>query len=120
MKQTDGDLISRDYVLMKFKEICDRCGKYKENNGAMCRCCALDDAIDYVEDAPSAKKGDRTLKTELNDKEICFLLEFAKEYPETYNKVSMIIWKKFGIANATLDLLCTYVVLHMEEQNNGT
>ena len=54
--KTDGDLISRDYVLSKFKEQCDRCGKYKENNGVMCRCCALDDAIDYVEDAPSAEK----------------------------------------------------------------
>ena len=55
-EQTDGDLISRDYVLSKFKEQCDRCGKYKENNGVMCRCCALDDAIDYVEDAPSVEK----------------------------------------------------------------
>ena len=52
-----GDLISRDYVLSKFKEQCDRCGKYKENNGVMCRCCALDDAIDYVEDAPSIFNG---------------------------------------------------------------
>jgi hypothetical protein len=52
---TDGDLISRDYVLSKFKEQCDRCGKYKENNGVMCRCCALDDAIDYVENAQSCK-----------------------------------------------------------------
>lgn len=25
-EQTDGDLISRDYVLSKFKEQCDRCG----------------------------------------------------------------------------------------------
>ena len=53
---TNGDLISRDYVLSKFKEQCDRCGKYKENNGVMCRCCELDAAIDYVEDAPSAEK----------------------------------------------------------------
>ena len=60
------------------------------------------------------------MKTELTDKEIRFLLEFTKEYPEAYNKVSNIIWKKFGIANATLDLLITYVVVHMEGQNNGT
>lgn len=58
LEQTDGDLISRDYVLSKFKEQCDRCGKYKENNGVMCNCCALDAAIDYVEDAPSAEKTD--------------------------------------------------------------
>lgn len=55
-KQTDGDLISRDYVLSKFNEHCDRCGKYKGHNGEMCRCCELDDAIDYVEEAPSAEK----------------------------------------------------------------
>lgn len=53
--ELDVDLISRDYVLSKFKEQCDRCGKYKENNGVMCRCCELDDVIDYVEEAPSAK-----------------------------------------------------------------
>jgi len=55
-KHTDGDLISRDYILSKFKEHCDRCGKYKGYNGVMCRCCELDEAIDYVEDAPSAEK----------------------------------------------------------------
>ena len=56
IKQADGDLISRDYVLSKFKEQCDRCGKYKENNGVMCGCCELEGAIDFVEDVPSAEK----------------------------------------------------------------
>ena len=64
---TDGDLISRDYVLSKFKEQCDICGKYKENNGVMCNCCALDDAIDYVEDAPSAEKTAEWIKQKSGD-----------------------------------------------------
>ena len=64
IRKKNDDLISRDYVLSKFKEQCDRCGKYKEYNGVMCSCCALDDAIDYVEDAPSAEKTDSFIPQE--------------------------------------------------------
>ncbi len=57
-----SDLISRQAVLDKFKALCDACGEGEKYNGVMCRCCALDDGICIVEDAPDAeperKKGE--------------------------------------------------------------
>ena len=57
-----SDLISRQSVLDKFKALCDACGEGEKYNGVMCRCCALDDGICIVEDAPDAeperKKGE--------------------------------------------------------------
>lgn len=47
-----ADLIDRQKVLDAFKQICDRCGKYKQNNGVMCGACRLDDAISIVDDTP--------------------------------------------------------------------
>lgn len=43
-------LIDADELMIHYKGICELCGKYKENNGAMCRCCYLDDAISFLED----------------------------------------------------------------------
>lgn len=48
-----ADLIDRAKVLNAFKQICESCGKYKQNNGAMCRACYLDDAISIVDDIPA-------------------------------------------------------------------
>lgn len=56
------ELISRQYVLDKFKAMCDACGEGEKYNGVMCRCCALDDGICIVEDAPTAKAPERTAK----------------------------------------------------------
>lgn len=50
-----SDLIRREDVLNAFNRLCDICGKKTENNGAMCRACSLDDAIDIVEDIPNAE-----------------------------------------------------------------
>jgi hypothetical protein len=50
-----SDLISRQAVLDKFKALCDACGEGEKYNGVMCRCCALDDGICIVEDAPDAE-----------------------------------------------------------------
>lgn len=50
-----SDLIRRDDVLEAFNRLCGICGKKNENNGAMCRACSLDDAIDIVEDTPTAE-----------------------------------------------------------------
>ena len=66
-----SDLISRQYVLDKFKALCDACGKGDKYNGVMCRCCYLDDGICIVEDAPSAeperKTGEWLEKTALSN-----------------------------------------------------
>ena len=63
-----SDLISRQYVLDKFKALCDACGVGEKYEGVMCRCCYLDDGICIVEDAPSAeperKKGKWIYDTE--------------------------------------------------------
>lgn len=50
-----SDLINRQAVLDKFKALCDACGEGEKYNGVMCRCCALDDGICIVEDAPDAE-----------------------------------------------------------------
>ena len=46
----DGDLISRKAVLDFTTEWCNRCGKRKEYDGVMCKCCDLADTIDFVEE----------------------------------------------------------------------
>ncbi len=48
-----SDLIRREDVLNAFNRLCGICGKKTENNGAMCRACSLNDAIDIVEDIPT-------------------------------------------------------------------
>jgi len=50
-----SDLIDRQAILDKFKALCDACGEGEKYNWVMCRACALDDAIAFVEDIPSAE-----------------------------------------------------------------
>ena len=59
-----SDLISRQAVLDKFNGICKACGAFEKYSGVMCACCALDDGISIVEDAPSAEPEERTAKVE--------------------------------------------------------
>lgn len=57
-----SDLIDRKAVLDKFNAMCEVCGEGEKYNGVMCRACALDDAIAFVEDMPSAETERKTGK----------------------------------------------------------
>lgn len=50
-----SDLIDRQYVLDKFKALCDACGEGEKYNGVMCGACNLDSFIREFEDIPSAE-----------------------------------------------------------------
>ena len=50
-----SDLISRQDAMEKYKSICEMCGKREKYNGAVCKRCIIDDAIDIVKDIPSAE-----------------------------------------------------------------
>lgn len=43
------------------------------------------------------------------------LLEDMKGHEEEYNKISNILWNRFGIRGAEITLLVTWVYLYMEE-----
>lgn len=49
-------LINADALMSHYKDICELCGKYKENNGVMCNCCYLDDAKSFLEDMPEIEE----------------------------------------------------------------
>lgn len=53
-----ADLIERQAVLDSFKRICDNYCEDKKHGFIMCRSCYLEDAIDIVENLPSAKPED--------------------------------------------------------------
>lgn len=48
MKQT---LINKDKLLNQCKELCERCGKRKRDNGVMCRAELCEDIVSFIEDA---------------------------------------------------------------------
>ena len=48
MRPIDGEEVTKF-----FKTLCRLCGKEEKYNGVMCRTCALEDAIDYVDDLPT-------------------------------------------------------------------
>ena len=52
------DLISRQAVLDFTTEWCNRCGKRKEYDGVLCKCCDLADTIDFVEELPTIPQTD--------------------------------------------------------------
>lgn len=52
------DLISRQAVLDFTTEWCNRCGKRKEYDGVLCKCCDLADTIDFVEELPTIPQVD--------------------------------------------------------------
>lgn len=47
---------------------------------------------------------------------IKYLLDYCCQVPELYNKVSTKLWVQFGIRNAELSLLCTYMVNEWRKQ----
>ena len=55
------DLISRQAVLDFTTEWCNRCGKRKEYDGVLCKCCDLADTIDFVEELPTIPQTDLEL-----------------------------------------------------------
>lgn len=44
------------------------------------------------------------------DTNIKYLLNYCYDLPELYNDVSTKLWAEFGIQNAELSLLCTYMI----------
>ena len=52
---------------------------------------------------------------------IHFLLDYCMDKPELYNDVSTRLWVQFGIQNAELTLLCTYIANEVMKgkTNNG-
>ena len=54
------------------------------------------------------------------DTNIKFLLEYCYELPELYNKVATKLWIQFGIRNAELALLCTYMINEWRKQDEHT
>lgn len=51
------------------------------------------------------------------DSNIKYLLEYCYELPELYNKVATKLWIEFGIRNAELSLLCTYMINEWRKQD---
>lgn len=51
-----SDLISKQAVLDRFQKICKMCGEDKKYNGAMCRSCYFEDAIDIVDEMKPAEQ----------------------------------------------------------------
>ena len=51
------------------------------------------------------------------DTNIKYLLEYCYELPELYNKVATKLWIQFGIRNAELCLLCTYMINEWRKQD---
>lgn len=50
------------------------------------------------------------------DTNIKYLLDYCSNIPELYNKVATKLWVEFGIRNAELCLLCTYMVNEWRKQ----
>lgn len=50
------------------------------------------------------------------DTNIKYLLNYCYSVPELYNKVSTKLWVEFGIRNAELSMLCTYMVNEWRKQ----
>ena len=47
---------------------------------------------------------------------IKFLLNYCQDKPAIYNKVGTMLWVQFGLRQAEITLLCTYIVSeYMEE-----
>ena len=44
------------------------------------------------------------------DTNIKYLLSYCYELPDLYNDVATKLWVQFGIRNAELSLLCTYMI----------
>lgn len=96
-----ADLIDRAKVLNAFKQICESCGKYKQNNGAMCRACYLDDAISIVEDTPSV------VDTDLSGSSFR-LYRAAYDRGKQEARAEIVRCKECKYATMTMDGECKY------------
>ena len=74
-----ADLISRKAVLDFTTEWCNRCGKRKEYDGVLCKCCDLEDTIDFVEELPTIPQTDS-----VNEEELKKIKEKVLDILETY------------------------------------
>lgn len=94
-----SDLISRNEVLDEFNAMCEVCGKREKYNGVMCRCCALDDAIAFVEDIPSTEPERKGMMT--THEVACLLAElFDDPCACNYNGIDEWLPEKCELQNS--------------------
>ena len=56
----------------------------------------------------------------IRDDNISFLLKYASDKPEKYNKISNDLYKKFHLQSAEISLLCTYYAMEGGSIINGS